>query len=283
MTTGASSGASRAPTPSATACSSSRRTEAGRPACTRSSSPSTTTGSSSCRSGCAEPTSDVTGRHDGRGPENPHRHRRRVGVRRGGPGTAVPPQLGRLSQRPFPRRPRGRVTLESHQFRPSRLVLRPGRFQSRPKPRGSSTSRASRSTSQTPSRSSAVLDSARVSGSWSRQVSYSACRVRSSARAAAHRAGRGFGLGGRNGGGLQGCLAGASSSRRQSTSARSPHSGASQPRREARRSRRRGGRARGRPPATRCRGRDRRGPGPSVPRPGVEAELELVVRRAPDG
>ena len=38
---------------------------------------------------------------------------------------------------------------------------------------------------------------AQDSGSWSRQVSYSACRVRSSARAAAHRAGRGFGLGGR--------------------------------------------------------------------------------------
>ena len=47
----------------------------------------------------------------------------------------------------------------------------------------------SRSTSQTPSRSSAVLESARDSGSWSRQASYSACRARSSARAAAHRCG----------------------------------------------------------------------------------------------
>ena len=37
-------------------------------------------------------------------------------------------------------------------------------FQSRPKPRGSSTSRASRATSQTPSSSSAVLESARDSG-----------------------------------------------------------------------------------------------------------------------
>ena len=37
-------------------------------------------------------------------------------------------------------------------------------FQSRPKPRGSSTSRASRSTSQTPARSSAVRESARDSG-----------------------------------------------------------------------------------------------------------------------
>ena len=68
-------------------------------------------------------------------------------------------------------------------------VVRRG-VQSRPKPRGSSTSRASRSTSQTPSRSSAVLESARDSGRPSRQAWYSSCRVRSSARAATHRFGR---------------------------------------------------------------------------------------------
>ena len=43
--------------------------------------------------------------------------------------------------------------------------------QSRPKPRGRSTSRAPRSTSHTPSRSSAVRESARASGSWSRHAS----------------------------------------------------------------------------------------------------------------
>ena len=48
-----------------------------------------------------------------------------------------------------------------------------------------------------------VLDSASDSGSWSRQAWYSACRVRSSARAAAHRAGLVFGRGG-GGGGLTG-------------------------------------------------------------------------------
>ena len=72
-------------------------------------------------------------------------------------------------------------------------VVRRG-VQSRPNPRGSSTSRASRSTSHTPSRNSAVRDSASDSGRPSRQASYSACRVRNSARAAAYRAGRGFGL-----------------------------------------------------------------------------------------
>ena len=41
---------------------------------------------------------------------------------------------------------------------------------------------ASRSTSHTSSSSSAVLEPTRASGSWSRQVSYSACRARSSAR-----------------------------------------------------------------------------------------------------
>ena len=56
--------------------------------------------------------------------------------------------------------------------------------QSRPKPRGRSRSRASRSTWQTSSRSAAVRESTKGSGSWSRQFLYSACRVRSSARAA---------------------------------------------------------------------------------------------------
>ena len=64
--------------------------------------------------------------------------------------------------------------------------------QSRPKPRGRSMSRASRSRSHTSSRRSAVRESARTSGSWSRLSCYSACRVQSSARAAAHRAGRDF-------------------------------------------------------------------------------------------
>ena len=54
----------------------------------------------------------------------------------------------------------------------------------------SSTSRTSRSTSQTPSSSSAVRESARDSGSWLRQASYSACRVRSWSWASAHRGGR---------------------------------------------------------------------------------------------
>ena len=45
--------------------------------------------------------------------------------------------------------------------------------------------------SQTPSSSSAVLESARDSGSWSRQASYSAWRVRSWSTASAHRFGRG--------------------------------------------------------------------------------------------
>ena len=45
----------------------------------------------------------------------------------------------------------------------------PPSLQSRPNPRGSSTSRASRSTSQTPWSSSAVLESARDSGSCSRR------------------------------------------------------------------------------------------------------------------
>ena len=80
--------------------------------------------------------------------------------------------------------------------------------QSRPKPRGRSTSRASSSTSQTSSRNSAVRDSARGSRTWSRQSWYSACRVRSSARAAAHRAGRDFGRTGRC------CWTGTSAARR---------------------------------------------------------------------
>ena len=48
--------------------------------------------------------------------------------------------------------------------------------QSRPEPRGSSTSRVSRSTSQTPSRSSAVRESARDSGRPSRHASYGIAR-----------------------------------------------------------------------------------------------------------
>ena len=79
--------------------------------------------------------------------------------------------------------------VRSRRFRPD--AHRAGSaYQSRPKPRGSSTSRTSRSTSQTPSSSSAVRESARDSGSWLRQASYSACRVRSWSRASAHRGGR---------------------------------------------------------------------------------------------
>ena len=80
--------------------------------------------------------------------------------------------------------PLGRIAHKRHG------MARPA-CQSRPNPRGRSTSRACRSTSQTPSRSSAVRELARDSGRPSRQASYSAWRVRSWSTASAQRFGRG--------------------------------------------------------------------------------------------
>ena len=53
-----------------------------------------------------------------------------------------------------------------------RAVRGSGAFQSRPKPRGRSTSKASKSSSHTSSKRSAVREPARASGSWSRQSRY---------------------------------------------------------------------------------------------------------------